>query len=515
MLTSIASSTVPRWSGKPCEETEPCRSVKGAERITAMTKSTPPGPAGLPLLGSVFPWMRDQPRFLLETYQRYGEVVRFEFLGFHGAILHGAEANRYILIDAVDNFLVGPVIDRARARWIVGQGILFIDEPEHRQQRRLILPSMHRKRIEVYQQVMREVTTQILDRWQLGVAIDVASEMDDLALIIEGRTLFSMDLSGTEHALSNAVTVVTQTMNDAFRIAFAQLPFDIPGIGYGRSVRRAIALIRATLEVIIARHEREGRDAGDIVSMLVAARDEEGNRLSATQIMDHLLTLFVAGHETLANALTWACYLLAQHPHVTSRLLGELEAQLAGQPPTTPGDLERLPYLEQVVKEVLRIYPPAASLSRIAREPFEWKGYTFHAGDIIMYSPYVSHHMPQQFAESGVFRPERFDPEHGEKHPPGAYLRFGAGPRTCLGAPFAIMELKTVLAILLRRYRLDVISDQRVGAMVRTTLQPKYGLRMRPQLQDGHAERSPARVLGNELHFRLKELHRLVQCTRL
>src|SRR5216110_2402879 len=204
--------------------------------------------------------------------------------------------------------------------------------------------------------------------------------MDDLALIIEGRTLFSMDLSGTEHALSDAVTVVTQTMNDAFRIALAQFPFDIPGIGYGRSVRKAIALIRATLEEIIARHEREGSDAGDIVSMLVTARDEEGNRLSPNQIMDHLMTLFVAGHETLANALTWACYLLAQHPTVTTKLLSELDAQLGEQPPTPP-DLERLPYLEQVVKEVLRLYPPAASLSRIVRQPFEWKGYCFEAGN--------------------------------------------------------------------------------------------------------------------------------------
>src|SRR5207302_2414122 len=175
------------------------------------------------------------------------------------------------------------------------------------------------------------------------------------------------------------------TMNDAFRIALAQLPFDVPGIGYGRSVRQAIARIRATLQEIIARHERDGSDAGDIVSMLVAARDEEGNRLSVDQMMDHLLTLFVAGHETVANALTWACYFLAQHPHVTSKLLNEMETQLGGQPPT-PGDLERLTYIEQVVKEVLRIYPPAASLSRIARESFEWKGYTFHAGDIIMYS---------------------------------------------------------------------------------------------------------------------------------
>src|SRR5204863_7770131 len=137
------------------------------------------------------------------------------------------------------------------------------------QQRRLILPSMHRKRIEVYQQVMREVTTQILDRWQPGVKISVASEMGDLALIIEGRTLFSMDFSGTEHALSDAVAVVTQTMNDAFRIAFAQLPFNVPGIGHGQSVRRAIARIKAILEEIIADHRREEIDTGDIVSMLI------------------------------------------------------------------------------------------------------------------------------------------------------------------------------------------------------------------------------------------------------
>ena len=448
-----------------------------------MTNSVPPGPKGLPLVGSIFPWMRDQPQFLLETYQRYGEVVRFQFLGFRGAILHGAEANRYILIDAVDNFLVGPVIDRARARWIVGKGILFIDEPEHLQQRRLILPSMHRKRIEVYQRVMREVTTQILDRWQPGVEINVASEMDDLALIIEGRTLFSMDFSGTEHALSDAVAVVTRTMNDAFRIAFAQLPFDVPGIGYGHSVRKAISRIKAILEEIIARHKREESDTGDIVSMLVAARDEDGNRLSANQIMDHLLTLFVAGHETLANALTWACYLLAQQPQVTSKLLSELDEQLGGQPPT-PADLERLPYLEQVVKEALRIYPPAASLSRIVREPFDWKGYTFQAGDIVMYSPYVSHRMPEQFSDPEVFRPERFDPVCGEKHPPGAFIPFGAGPRTCLGAPFAMMELKTVLPMILQRFRLALVPNQRVEATVRTTLQPRYGLLMRPHLRD-------------------------------
>src|SRR5437588_8288917 len=141
------------------------RVKSSADRTTSMTATVPPGPTGLPVLGSVVPWLRDQPRFLLETYRCYGDVVRFQFLGFRGAILHGAAANRYILVDAMENFLVAPVIDRARARWIVGEGVLFIDNPAHRQQRRLIMPSMHRQRIEAYQPVMREVSTQILDRW--------------------------------------------------------------------------------------------------------------------------------------------------------------------------------------------------------------------------------------------------------------------------------------------------------------------------------------------------------------
>src|SRR5207249_4165622 len=158
---------------------------------------------------------------------------------------------------------------------------------------------------------------------------------------------------------------------------------------------------------------------------------------------------------------------------------------------------ERLPYLEQVAKEVLRLYPPAASLSRIVREPFEWKGYHLEAGDIVMYSPYVSHRMPEHFPEPDTFRPERFDPVTGQNIPPYAFIPFGAGPRTCIGAPFAMMELKTVLAMVLQRFRLDLIADQRVEATVRTTLQPKYGLRMRPQPQDGHPEHSPARVWGN------------------
>jgi cytochrome P450 len=247
---------------------------------------------------------------------------------------------------------------------------------------------------------------------------------------------------------------------------------------------------------IITEHEQAGADLGDVVSMLIAARDEDGTRLTRQQIQDQVGTLFVAGHETSANGLAWAFYLLAQHPAVTRTLLDELDIQLHGQPPSA-ADLERLPYLEQVAKEALRLYPPLALFLRTARETFEWHGYTIEAGTVVPYVPFISHHMPDQFPEPETFRPERFDPAHGPPPASYAYVPFGGGGRSCIGAPFAMMEIRTVLAMVLQRFRLDLVPGQTVQTVLRATLQPKYGIQMRVQPQDGQADRSRAAVRGN------------------
>jgi cytochrome P450 len=423
--------------------------------------------------------MLDPVQFMMSNYRRYGEVVRINMLGLRGAALHGAEANRYILVDHADNFLAAPLIDRVHARWIVGRGLLFIDDPEHRKERRLIMPAFSRKRIEAYQQTMVEATEVVLARWSPGREIDVAREMHRLALAIVGRTLFSRDLTGESHELGEAVAAVIDAVSGPLKVGFAQLPFDVPRLGGGGTVRRALARLDRVLREIIEEHEREGEDSGDVVSMLVAARDEEGGSLTTQQIRDHLLTLFVAGHETSANALAWALYLLALHPEIRARLVDELHTELGKEPPAT-ADLERLPYLDQVVKEVLRLYPPVPSVNRIAREAFEWKGYTINAGELVTYVPFVSHHMPNQFPEPEVFRPERFDPEKGDPIPPYAYIPFAAGPRSCVGAPFATMEIKTVLAMTLQRYRMELVPNRPVEPTVRTTLQPKSGVWMVP-----------------------------------
>jgi cytochrome P450 len=461
-----------------------------------MSRKLPPGPPGPPWVGPIVPYLRDPLSFMMRNYHRYGEVVRINLMGLRGAALHGAEANRYILVDAADNFLAAPLIDRVRARWIVGNGLLFIDDPAHRKQRRLVTPAFSRKRIGEYQLVMRQTTAEVLDRWRPGREIDVAREMHHLALTVVGRTLFSMDLAGSAGKLGEAVAEVIHAVSNPVTIGFAQLPFDVPRLGRGGTLRRSLARIDRVLGEIIRRHEREGDDSGDVVSVLVAARGEEGERLTPAQVRDHLLTLFVAGHETSANALSWAFYLLAQHPLEARKLLDELDEQLAGEPPAAE-DLERLPYLDQVVKEVLRLYPPAASANRIAKEPFEWHGYPIDAGALVSYVPFVSHRMPNQFPEPELFRPERFDPDRGDAIPPYAYIPFAVGPRSCIGAPFATMEIKTVLAMALQRFRLDLVPNQRIDATVRTTLQPRQGIRMLPHPQDGRTHLSPAPVTGN------------------
>lgn len=450
----------------------------------------------MPLVGSVFSYLRNPLDFMMENYRRYGETIRIDLLGIKGAALHGAAANRYILVDRADNFLIAPLIDRVRARWIVGHGLLFIDDPEHKQQRRLMLPAFHRKRIEEYAHVMLRATDEAMQRWQPGVTLDMSKEMHRLALVIAGRALFSMDLAGRARQLGDAVAAVVSSVDNPLNLGLAQLPFNVPPAGKGGTLRRSLKIIDRVLRRIIREHEQAGRDLGDVVSMLVAARDEEGGKLTTEQIRDQLLTLFIAGHETSANALTWAFYLLAQHPDVTRKLLAELERELGGRPPT-PADLERLPYLEWVMKETLRLYPPAPSANRTVKETFEWQGYEIQAGELVTYVPFVSHRMETQFRDPLRFWPERWDPTSGENPPAYAYIPFAAGPRSCIGAGFAQMEIRLVLAAILQRFRFDLVPNQHIEATVRTTVQPKEGILMRPHSQDGQVGRSLARVTGN------------------
>ena len=292
--------------------------------------------------------------------------------------------------------------------------------------------------------------------------------------------------------------MLVQTVNDPFRIAFAQLPFDVPRRGLrGQRAPGAAPDPHARWREIIAEHERSGADTGDVVSMLVAARDEEGGACTPAQMRDHLVTLFVAGHETSANALAWTCYLLAQHPAVTRKLLAEVDGVLTARPPAArrPGTAALPGAGGQGGAAALS---PRLQRHRMAAKPFEWEGYTFHEGDIVTYSPFVSHRMPPNLPTRRRSAPSASTP---------TTARITALRLHPLRRRAALVHRRAVrhdgdqdrAGDACSRFRLDLVPGQHIEAIVRTTLQPDYGILMRPQPQDGHADRSPAPVTGNVL----------------
>jgi cytochrome P450 len=251
---------------------------------------------------------------------------------------------------------------------------------------------------------------------------------------------------------------------------------DLPFTLYGKRMS-AKRRIDAFIYKLIRERKAEGQDRGDVLSMLLATQDEE-HPLSEQQIRDHVITFMAAGHETTANALNWTFYLLAQNPEPREKLLQELQTVLAGRAPTL-NDLPNLPYTEWVINESMRVYPPVWMMGRKSLVPFEMGGYHFPAGMTFLFSQWVIHHHPDLWQDPNVFRPERWNPENGEKVQPWSYFPFGGGPRICIGMPFAQLEAKLLLATIMQRYTPHLIPGFPVVPKPRVTLRPKYGLRMK------------------------------------
>jgi cytochrome P450 len=294
-------------------------------------------------------------------------------------------------------------------------------------------------------------------------------------LEIVAKALFNVDISQESTALGKAFNDVREFPSRR-RFSFRNLRINLPFTVYGRFVRGK-ALLDKTVYDIIAQRRSTGEDAGDVISMLLAARDEDGAALSDVQVRDEIMTLFAAGHETTANSLTWTLYLLSQHAEERDKLLVELQSVLQGRAPTVE-DLGRLPYLEMVMKESMRLFPPAWMVGRRALKDYELEGYHLPTGSFAVLSPWVIHHMAEYFVEPERFWPERFDQVAGEKHPSFAYFPFGAGPRMCIGATFAMMEARLLLATIMQRYSPALVPGHRVEPRPMVTLHAKFGMQM-------------------------------------
>ncbi len=439
-----------------------------------MIYQLPPGPKPRPVVGNLLEFRKDQLGFATSLQQQYGKVFTFYFGKSPMVMFTTAEAVRYILVENAKNFTIREVTQGLRL--LLGDGLLTTDGEFHHRQRRLMLPAFHRKRVESYRDAMIDYTERMLENWQTGQQVDIAVEMQRLTLRIVAKALFDVDLTHESHALGSAFDNAREYPNRR-RYSLSALRINLPVTAYGKFVR-AKALLDETVYNIIERGRLSGEDRGDIVSMLLAARDEEdGSALSDVQVHDELMTLLAAGHETTANALTWTFYLLSQNPAERDKLLAELHNVLNGRSPTVE-DLTRLPYLEMVVKESMRLFPPAWIVGRRAIEDYELEGYHLPAGSFVLLSQWVIHHKAEYFVEPERFWPERFYPSEGEKYPSFAYFPFGAGSRMCIGSTFAMMEARLLLAAILQRFSPKLVPGHPVVPRPMVTLRARHGMRM-------------------------------------
>ncbi len=411
---------------------------------------------------------------MLGWFQTYGDMVHLQFGDAnHVYLLTNPDHIHEVLVEKADQFHKAAKYkdeQRGLAR-LLGNGLITSDGDYWRQQRKLMQPAFHARRIEGYGVVMVNYTLQMLDSWRDGSILDVADEMMHLTLAIVARTILDTELAGDAEQIAEAVSVF---QNLAFGVDIFPLWLPTPAHIRQSSVEKTMNHIISRL---ITERRASAGDRGDLLSMMLLTIDEEGNGMTDRQIKDEMVTLFLAGHETTANALNWTWYLLAQHPDIEAKLHSELDAVLRGNLPTF-ADLKRLPYTEMVIKEAMRLYPPVWSMSRQAIADVEIGGYLIAKGSEVNIITYATHHDAKWWDEPERFLPERFSPEREKQFPKLAYLPFSSGPRVCIGNNFAMVEAQLILATIAQRYRLALAEGYNMQPEALITLRPRHGLPM-------------------------------------
>jgi cytochrome P450 len=435
----------------------------------------PPGPGRLPYIGNLLSLRLDPLGYLQRLQRTYGNMATIYFGKNPAVLLFRPEHVRYVLVEHPRDFSNRGVLRNDNDDGFASEGLLTIDGEKHRQQRRAVQPAFHKKQVEGYASIINQYTQELLKTWYPGDRLDMSRAMQELTLRIVSKCLFSIDLSSQLGPLSDAFDGVigssTSMAEDLLNIRI-----DNPITGYGKRMA-ATRQLDMLIYTLIAQRRDDDRDYNDVLSMLMSARsgEEQDTKLSEKQIHDHILTFIAAGHETTAITLVWTLYLLSQYPQVRIKLQDEIRSVLAGREPTTD-DLAKIPYLDWVLDESMRLYPPAWLQMRFVSKESEIDGIKLPVGTLLILSQWVMHRLPEIWQEAEVFKPERWDPANEQHIPPGAYFPFGGGPRTCIGMPLAQLEARIILASILQRYTPQPIPGYTPGFQPTITLRPKRHL---------------------------------------
>lgn len=438
-------------------------------------RALPPGPRGVSFLWRLLRAPDGWLDFLTDCQRQYGNVVYFRFLAVPACLINDPAGIERVLVTDHQNFTKS--MDYRALSRVLGQGLLTSEGEFWKRQRRLVQPAFFRERILSYGGLMTSYTARMMDTWQTDEVRDVHRDMMHVTLQIAARSLFNVEIDGDAGTIGRALTVVMEEMPKLAGFAFLPDWVPVPGLG---AFRRALADLDQVVYGIIRDRRASGARPGDLLDMLLDARDENGAGMSDLHLRDEVMTLLLAGHETTANTLAWTLYLLAQNPERQSRLEAEVRTVLDGRM-AEAASLYRLPYTQMALMEAQRLYPPAWAIGRKALRDFEVSGYRIPAGTNIIVSQWVLHRDPRLYPD-----PERFDPERWREEVAGrrslpkfAYLPFGAGPRVCVGASLALTESALVLATLIERFRFSLASAGPVKAFPSVTLRPRQGLRLR------------------------------------
>lgn len=406
--------------------------------------------------------------FMVESARKYGDIVFFKVGNERIYLFNHPDLIRDVLVNNQKNFIKSRAL--VRAKRVLGEGLLTSEGEFHLRQRRLAQPAFHRDRIAAYGRSMVEYADRTRSRWSEGVTLNAHEDMMRLTLAIVAKTLFSADVENEAAEIGKALT----TTFDAFNIGilpFSELLEKLP-LPYLKRFEAARARLDATIYRIIDQRRATGEDTGDLLSMLLLAQDTEGEGGGMTdgQVRDEAMTIFLAGHETTANALSWTWYLLSQHPEVEARFHREVEA--LGQRLPQPADLSNLAYTRMILAESMRLYPPAWAVGRRAVNDFEAGGYQLPARSMVLMSQYITHRDPRFHPDPDRFDPERWRPEVAATRPKFSYFPFGGGTRICIGEQFAWMEGILILATIAQRWRLRYVGSSPPEIEPRITLRP-------------------------------------------
>jgi cytochrome P450 len=431
----------------------------------------PPGPPDRSWAGFYREYSRDPLIYLAKLQQEYGDIVTLRAYNYRVFFLSHPDYIEEVLVTQSRKFFKGRIL-KANKR-LFGNGLLTSEGDFWLRQRRLAQPAFHRARVASYGQTMVSFTERLLAEWRDGETRDVHTEMMRLTLQIVAKTLFDADVDHNALEIGKALEAIMELNAD-----FRRLVLTPPWLPTPHNFRAILATRKLNKIIfrIIADRRASPRDTGDLLSMLLAAQDEDGSRMSDQQLRDEAITIFLAGHETTAIALSWTWWLLAQNPAVEAKLHAELDTVLAGRTPQIE-DLPRLPYTEKVITESLRLYPPAWGMPRLAIEDVEIAGYTIPKGCGVSVSQWVVHRDPRWFEDPLAFRPDRWNGELQKRLPRFAYFPFGGGPRQCIGNAFAQMEAALVLATIAQKFRFRLLPDHQVTPLASITLRPKHGIR--------------------------------------